>query len=266
MLPNFLIIGAERSGTTWLLRSIRLHPEIYTPRKKELRFFDLEYERGIGYYASLFRPGHGEKRVGEASPTYLYCAQAAARIAEHLPRARLIASLRNPVDRLYSLYWLLKTRDRAIRALSFRAFVERHESFVATGCYGDDLQRYFARFPREQICVLLFDDLLASPGACLEQVYSFLGVDPDFRSPLTDTPLNAARSNERLGRSRILWLLHRASFWAGLYGLSGSFERRNRAEIPPMPDDVRRTLVQRYAEPNRRLGELLGRDLEHWNR
>ena len=108
MLPTFLVIGAPRSGTTWIARNLREHPEICLSKKKELHFFDRDenYERGIAYYESFFtRCSEQQHAIGEATPDYIHVPVAAKRIKEHLPHAKLIVSLRNPRDRVYSRDW-----------------------------------------------------------------------------------------------------------------------------------------------------------------
>ncbi|MBA4318316.1 MAG: heparan sulfate glucosamine 3-O-sulfotransferase, partial [Flavobacterium sp.] len=111
MLPNFLIIGAARCATTWISENLSQHPDIFIPPLKELHFFDTHYEKGIAYYESYF-DNRSEKAVGEATPAYLYFPNISSLIQQHLPNVKLIASIRNPVDRAFSHYLYLKAKAK----------------------------------------------------------------------------------------------------------------------------------------------------------
>src|SRR5437762_6880111 len=113
MLPNFLILGAAKSGTTSLYHVLKQHPQVFVTEKKELHFFVKEhwYRRGMRCYARHFAPARAEHRaVGEATPVYLCHPAAPHRIREHLPEARLIAIVRDPVQRAHSHYWQERRR------------------------------------------------------------------------------------------------------------------------------------------------------------
>src|SRR5258708_35856410 len=123
-LPDFVIIGAAPSGTTWVARQLRLHPEIHVAPQKEVNFFeqDANFERGPDWYRAQFLRARSGQRVGEATPAYMMVPRAAERMAALIPDARLIAILRNPVDRAYSLYWFThnwgaddRTPEQALR-------------------------------------------------------------------------------------------------------------------------------------------------------
>ncbi|MBA3731354.1 MAG: sulfotransferase domain-containing protein, partial [Gammaproteobacteria bacterium] len=107
MLPNFLIIGASRCGTTWMANNIKSHPDVFMPPKKELHFFDASFDKGWDYYASFFpdKKCARYRAIGEATPAYLYMPQVARLIKSRLPDVKMIVSLRNPIDRAYSQYW-----------------------------------------------------------------------------------------------------------------------------------------------------------------
>lgn len=104
-LRNFLIVGAMRCGTTFLAHCLGAHPDIYIPRAKEIHYFDVHFEKGPEWYKRKFSGAKKEHAVGEATQSYMYLDYVPPRIASLLPDARLIAILRNPVDRAYSHYW-----------------------------------------------------------------------------------------------------------------------------------------------------------------
>ena len=177
MLPNFMIIGAPRSGTTWIEKNLREHPEVFLAKDKELHFFDQQYEKGIEYYESFFSGAHGKKAVGEATPDYLHGAYSRndipTLIHKHVPDVKLIASLRNPTERAYSRFWNSKAfYDRNIN-MSFEDKLEDRPEFIAEGMYCDQLERFYDLFPRENILILLFDDLKADPAQFMRRIYEF---------------------------------------------------------------------------------------------
>jgi hypothetical protein len=243
-LPDFLILGAQKAGTTALYAYLRGHPEIPGPWVKEVSFFDRHYARGESWYrAHLPIRGRG-KVVGEASPSYLFHPLAPERVARMLPAARLIALLRNPVDRAFSHYQHEVALGR--EQLSFEEALAHEDermdrevehmlrdpayfshpwwnyTYAARGRYAEQLERWYATFPREQLLVLLTDDLAADTAGTYRRVLDFLGV--------------GARELDSYPRI---------------------FER----EYGAMDPTTRTRLEHEFAEPNRRLADLLGRDL-----
>jgi hypothetical protein len=197
-LPNFLILGAQKAGTTALYAYLRWHPQITGPSFKEVSFFDRHYARGERWYRAHM-PARRRPFVGEASPSYLFHPLAPQRVAQLLPNARLIALLRNPVDRAFSHYQHEVSLGR--EPLTFEQAIEREETrmrgelermlddpayfsepwwnytYVARGRYAEQLQRWFDAFPREQLLVLLTEELAQDTPAAYRRVLDFLGVD-----------------------------------------------------------------------------------------
>lgn len=270
MLPNFLIIGAPRSGTTWMARNLRQHPDIYMPRKKELHFFDAHYEKGIEYYEAFFEARDQESAVGEATPAYLHGLytdyDVPMLIRKHLSSAKLIACLRNPVDRAYSRYCNAKAKFPAYADSSFEDMLESVPELIEEGFYYDQIMRYYDRFPSDQILLLLFDDLKSNPTGFLRGIFLYLRVDPDFVSPLTEVRASASSSKRRMGRFRTLSYLHRGLIRIEAFKTASVVAKWNRIEVPPMKSDTRRQLVEVYRNQNLKLQDLMGRDLSEWNR
>jgi hypothetical protein len=249
MLPTFLIIGAARSGTSTLYRYMQTHPEIYLrPSKRpEPHFFfkDSEYRKGLQYYEETWFPEDGPwKAVGEASTSYLFGENVPERIARDLPAVKLIAILRNPVERAFSNYW--HTVKSGLETLDFTGAVDREAertaalagtplaetkpySYVGRGFYFAQLTRLFEHVDRSRVAIHTFDDLCGRPRDTLQALYRFLGVAPD-RLP----------------------------------------DRMNLVENRSVPDGttldagVRRRLIDIYRDDVRALGQLLGRDFSGW--
>jgi len=274
VLPNFLVIGAPRCGTTWIDENLRRHPDIYMPPKKELHFFDKHYARGIEHYEACFAGWNGEAAVGEATPDYLHGLytthgeDVAALIARHLPDAKLIVSLRNPVERAYSHFLNLKAKHEHNLELTFEEKLQKvrgEAEIIREGFYADHLERYYALFPAESILVLLYDDLVADPKGFLRRIYRFLGVDPEFESPSAEARINMAVGKKHLARSSALWYLSRALSRLDMHRLSERIRRLNSRPEPGMSEETRRRLIETYREPNARLERMIGRDLRHWS-
>ncbi|GGL35128.1 sulfotransferase [Phycicoccus endophyticus] len=175
-LPNFLYLGPDKAGSSWLHEALITHPQVYLSPAKDLYFFDRYYERGLDWYAGQFRgatPQHAV--VGEVCQDYLADPRCPARIHEALPDARLMVSLRDPVSRAFSSY--LYARKHGLWPETFREAVEQVPELVEHGRYGAQLRAYRELFPAERIHVAVFDDLGADPQGYFDAVTDFLQVD-----------------------------------------------------------------------------------------
>ena len=243
-LPDFLVIGAQKAGTTALYAYLRWHPGIAGPSWKEVSFFDRHWWRGEAWYRGQFPLRAGERLVGEASPSYLFHPLAPERARSLVPEAKLVALLRDPVDRAYSQYQhevalgreplsfedalaaederLVGEVERLIedpRAFS-RAWWDH--TYTARGRYAEQLERWLEAFPSEQLLVVRTEDLGERPAETYGSILAFLGAEPH---QLPDYP-------------RV-------------------FDR----DYEPMRAETRAALAATFAGPNRRLEALLGREL-----
>jgi hypothetical protein len=215
LLPDFLIIGTQRGGTTSLYNYLQWHPSIGPSSTKEIHFFDRQMHKGLRWYRGHF-PTRAERYytqsfrkrafvTGEASPAYLFYPHTAERVAETLPQARLIALLRNPVDRAYSQYFhavehgfetqsfeeaiedeierTAAERDKIVQDEHFKSYDYRHRSYLSRGIYVEQLSTWMGLFPREQFLILKSEDFYADPLSSVKQVLAFLGL------PLEETLL-----------------------------------------------------------------------------
>jgi hypothetical protein len=206
--PDFVIIGAQRGGTTSLHAYLSAHPQVHTPKKKELHFLTDRHERGLDWYLGQFPLAIPFGSItGEATPYALFHPLAPQRLREIAPHAKLIALLRNPVDRAYSHYLLEVARG--FETLDFAAALDaeaarlageearliadptsisephKHVSYLARGDYAPQLERWFAHIPREQFLVLRSEALYQRPAETFAQVATFLGVAPELDAPFT---------------------------------------------------------------------------------
>jgi len=301
-MPNFLVIGAMKSGTTSLHHYLRQHPEIYVSPVKEPSFFavegsalDFDGAEGrrrvqrlmkrsvvtdVDAYGALFGGVGDEKAVGEVSPLYLYDGAAPNRIKRYVPGAKLIAVLRHPAERAYSAFLYL-TRDGREPLRDFAAALRAEDARIrgnwewiwhyrSLGLYHAQLGRYLGLFPRDQLRVYLYEDLQADPLGLLRDVFRFLGVDESF------TPDTSVRHNPSgVPRSKtLLRLLNRPNVVTDVLRpivpvrlrrrLRAHVEARILAAPPPLDGEVRRELVRGYSNDVRKLERLIDRDLSAW--
>jgi hypothetical protein len=253
---------------------LRGHPDVYLPeRRKELHYFDANYHRGPDWYASFFPPAAEAARwraIGEITPKYLYDPAAPERIRRDLPECRLIAILRNPVDRAYSQY-ALAVRDDGERG-SFDDFVARNPDTVERGFYARQLVRYFGFFPRDRFLVLLFENVIRDPGPALARIARFLGVDAAaFPEAASDKKVNASyrprhprlraavrRAGEFLRAHELDWCVNVAKE-LGVPHMFG-----NRGPLPPLDEETRRRLAAVYDQDVEALERMLDEDLSRW--
>ena len=288
-MPNFLIIGAMKSGTTALYYYLEQHPEIYMSPVKEPNFFSSQEQENaadavtnIGTYQDLFRGGSGKKALGEASHSYLYEPRAAAEIKRYVPEAKLIAILRNPIDRAYS-HFLHMVRSgteplddfaQALREEEVRIHKERtFQDYIGRGLYYQQLKRYFGTFPQEQVRVYLYEDLSGAPLSTVQDAFRFLKVDDSFvpdvslrrnvsGHPKYKTLDGLLRRQSRIKHAAKIYLPARMR-----WRLSKTFDdlkTRNLAEPPPVQSKVRRHLIGVYREDILKVQELIHRDLSGW--
>jgi len=183
-LPNFLLIGAAKSGTTSLCSLLGQHPDVFMHPQKELDFFcfDENHAKGMDWYFEKFADAGGCSAVGEGSPNYAKRARypgTAGRIAEHLPDVKLLYIVRHPLRRMESA-WLHALRSGHRRAGTFAQTVRKFPEYVDTSDYAAQLAVYREHFPVDQILTLFFEDYQAEPRDVVRRTFEFLGVDPRF--------------------------------------------------------------------------------------
>ncbi len=267
-LPNFLIVGAAKAGTTALAAYLGAHPQVFMSQEKELHFFDDHYSRGLEWYAQQFQPVHGEVAVGEATPTYMIEEKALERMAAVIPQAKLIAILRNPVDRAYSHYWWMRALwERLPFEDAVRAEIANptQRKYLAHGRYLPQLERICDLYPRSSVHVAILEHLISAErdtefaGMC-----RFLGIDDAFRPDNLGSSINEAYRLRRAWLRRALFKMHA---WRRMPRLAVRIDQWNRVPFryPRMSPSIRIELERHYADHNAALASWLGRDLSVWS-
>jgi Sulfotransferase family len=298
-MPNFLVIGAMKAGTTSLYYYLREHPQIYlNPTLKEMRFFcyegqtldfkgpgDQEEYRNaitsIDDYRAFFRGVAHQKAIGDISVEYLYVPRTVEHIRTYVPQAKLVAILRHPADRAYSNF-LHCVREGTEPCADFGEALRREPArirqnwapgwhYIQVGFYYGQLKRYFDAFDRDQIRIYLYDDFQMNPASVAQDIFRFLEVDDSF------VPDMSLRYNvSGIPRSRTLHMLLGSRCHPIKTVLRPFVPSRWRLTIrervrhmnlhppPPLYPALRRQLVEVYREDILNLQDLLGRDLTHW--
>jgi hypothetical protein len=222
-LPNLVLIGGLKCGTTSLHHYLNLHPEIGMSRPKELNFFvaELNWELGTDWYASHFAAGDAVR--GESSPHYTNrprFGRVAERMAGLIPDARLIYVVRDPIDRALSHYLHNVSGGYETRSLA-EALAEPESAYVHRGLYAMQLDPYLERFPRERIAIVAHEDLKLDRQRTMEELFGFLGVEAGFSSPQFAREWETG-GGKRSGRFRVM---DRAVRLPGLRALDRNFDR-----------------------------------------
>lgn len=296
-MPNFLIIGAAKSGTGALHYYLKQHPQIYMSPVREPHFFALEGEplnfqgpgddetinqlaiTAIADYLELYQDVSDEVAIGESSVSSLYKPEAAQRIHRHIPSVKLIVILRNPVERAYSSYLYMVARGREPCATFLEALQEEERRikdnwqhiwhYQKMGFYYEQLKRYLDRFDAEQLKVYLYDDFVSNSQNVLKDVFRFLDVDDAFQP---DTSLKPNVSGVPSHKALYALLMQPGPIRRLLKGLlprklrqdmANGFRKRT-LHKSPLPPELRRQLTHIYRKDILCLQELIQRDLSGW--
>ena len=292
--PNFIIIGAMKAATTSLYTYLKQHPEVFMTSIKEPMFFNNLHKANdfkvhgrktkkittFEEYYSLFEGVKNEKAIGEASPSYLFNEECPQLIKKHLPETKIIAVLRQPVDRAYSNF--LHTRKSGREPISnfeiaFNKEKERKTEkwsplyyYESQGYYNKQLERYYSLFPKENIKILLFEDLTKNTIEICQSIFTFLNIDNTF-VPDTREKTNVSGTPKGI----FGWLIMKLRYYNLMPNIQFSnylppfvikfLFRSTYKKAEPLSKKVVKRLTQRfYKEDILNLEKLIGKDLRHW--
>lgn len=272
-LPDFIGVGPGRAGTTWLHAVLSGH--VGLPRDtKETDFFCKNYPKGLRWYRDYFRGFPPELPLGEICPTYFTSEEARQRIAQHIPSCRIICTFRDPVERIYSGYKLMR-RNVWTRA-SFEEAVDKHPRMTEMNRYGFHLRAWHRYFGSENVLVCIYDDLRTDPQGYLDRVADFIGIArfPLDDSAATERPgaITHAPRNRRLAQNarhvrewlasrrahRLIQFLEDVGVWKLCFEGGEKFG--------PLDPGVEARLRERFRPEVEALEELIHRDLSAWKR
>ncbi len=303
LIPDFLIIGAGKCGTTSLDKYLKQHPEIFIPARKEPNFYGYENTSIDSFggdadeirhfttsittfdkYIQLFTSARANQVKGETSNTYMYHPQAPERIRYYNRQMKLIAILRQPANRLYSRYLHLVRDNRAptgnfADCLDQATIWWRRNDLIREGFYYRNLSPFYKLFPKKNIRVYLYEDLNQNPESVLADIFGFLGVDtsfqPDFSVRYNQSGIVKNKFLDRLyGQEGIVnktakailpeSILHKMKNNIVIQRAVNDLRSRN-LKRPRMDHEIKRSLtLDVYGDDIRKLQSLIGKDLQHW--
>ena len=288
---DFIGIGAEKSGSTWIGQCIAEHPEVYFPKNREIFFFNdidghylkypnTRYSRGIDWYKRLYKHSPKGKKKGDWSIAYISSEETARRIHSFLPEVKLIAILRNPVDRIISQYVHEIRLGLIDKSVSIDEILKVRPDYIEKGYYAKQLKWYLKYFKKKQVLVLIYEEVKKNPDKYIRQIFKYLGLkNVDFKPRSLTRKINGARSPafpklnswmikteyflRKYGMDPILSFfeasgIRQAALW--LRDLSGLNFR-----YPKVNDSTRRYLRSIFAKDVSRLEKLLNTSFSIWN-
>lgn len=282
MLPNFLLIGTQKAGTSWLAKCLGEHPDVFMAEKKEIHFFNHQFERGLNWYEYHFSDWSGEAIIGEATPGYINHSYAPARIQETLgDEVKIIASLRHPVDRAYSAFWQYVTQGRIPADVDFRTFFSRGNQFGlhSRGDYYIHLKRYSAYFAQKNFLILIYEEMQTDHLKAIKNCFAFLGVDTQVTPKSLEVKVNKG-IDQRMFHSQALAFrsyvvektnllppsLRELALVIGRFVFNDFILRLlpSQNRYLPLAPEVRYELLKDFMPDIKRLEDFLNKDLSIW--
>ena len=292
--PNFIIIGAMKAATTSLYTYLKQHPDVFMTAIKEPMFFN-NFQNNNNFkilgrktkkittfeqYYPLFDAVKNEKAIGEASPTYISSENCPNLIQQHLPNVKIIAVLRQPVARAYSNFLHARRANRESISDFETAFNKETERktenwsplyhYKSKGYYTEQLERYFTLFPKENIKVLLFEDLVNNPIETTQELFKFLNIDKSF-IPETSKKANVSGTPKGI----FGWIIMKLRYYNLIPNIQFSnylpdfmiqfiFNSAYKKARPLAPEIKKRLTHTYYKQDILKLEKLIEKDLQHW--
>ena len=270
---DFIGLGAQKAGTSWIYACLYEHPEICMPFK-EINFFSRErnWKKGLDWYKDRFKTCPKHKLKGEFSTSYLDSEIAAKRIYKYFPDVKLIACLRNPIDRAFSNYKHDIKMGNISENTSFDEAIKKHKEYIKRGFYNQQLEQYLKLFPRDQILILIYEDIEKNPLKFIQKIYNFLNVDSSFVPFMLEKKVDVSRTPKlifldkiirrianflrKIGLHKLVWLVKKT-------GAPEAIRRINTEKKKEIKLDkkTREKLKKIFKEDTEKLSKMLGRDL-----
>jgi Sulfotransferase domain len=275
---DFIGVGAQKSGTSWAYTCLYDHPEVCAPIK-EIHFFSRpRWSEGREWYENHMSACGEGKKTGEFSTSYLYSKEAPERIHSLYPDTKIIAILRNPIDRAYSQYRNAIKSGEIPESTPFEVYTREEASVLEQGLYAEQIARYDALFKKEQLLVLIYEDIRRDPVLFMKRIYEFLGIDASFVSSMVYDEINVARTPKhvfidramhhvsetlrKIGFDRFVHLVRKS----GLPDIVRNLNTKPKEKSAHTKTFEREPLVEYFRNDVRALTLRLGRDMHtEWN-
>lgn len=274
---DFIGVGAQKAGTSWVHACLYEHPETFLPAGKEIHFFSNHYDKGFDWYANHFKSCGAAHAVGEFSPTYLYHRGAAKRIYDVCPDVRILVCLRDPLERTLSAYRYAIQTGKIVPTMTLNDVVSKKPAYVEHSLYHVQIERYLKYFSQDQLHIMLYEDMTSDPMGSIQTIYAFLGIEPHFRPSMVHRKVNESLGVPRVGfldrlmkqcavslrnsgHADLAWRIGQSRLVEGMRRLNTGSPAQ-----PQLPPRVEADLRRLFAEDIYNLSELLQRDFhETW--
>jgi hypothetical protein len=283
---DFIGIGVARCGTTWLVKCLNEHPKVSLPKERELAYFSTNplwrtttnHNRGEKWLKNCFTHSTVDQIKGEFTTTYISDPSSPGLIKERNPDAKFIISFRNPVDRLYSFYYMIKRLYPGTS--TFEEFIECNKMYVESGFYYSQTLRFLNYFDKDKFFFIVYEDIVSEPDVVIKKLYDFLEVDSEFVPSCLHNKVNVSSGVKSTFVKNIMGnsaeFLKSSSLGLKFNGLLDSLGAHSIArwihcknlkafKFPPMKESSRSSLIKIYSKENILLGNLINRDLTSWN-
>ena len=277
--PDFIGLGAQRSGTSWIYACLYEHPEIHAPIK-EIHFFSRErnWPKGYGWYESIFADAKKDQKIGEFSTSYLADRETPQRIHQQYPNAKLIVVLRNPIERAFSNYVNDIMAGTVKASVSFAEALAERDEYIINGMYATHLRKYLEFFSRDNILILIHEDIKKDPAAFMKKIYQFIGVDDGFLSFFLNKKVNIGRvprfvwldrlfihiskGMRLLGMHKLWWLIKKKGLAGNILAVNTKTDKKVASGLSDLD---RQRLKNLFTEEIRELETIVGYKIDSWN-
>lgn len=278
-MVDFIGIGAQKAGTSWIYACLYEHPDVCAPQK-ELHFFSRErYKEGVDWYEQQFSACKDGELRGEFSTSYLYTPGTAARISKHYPDAKLIAVVRNPIDRAFSQYKNAIKAGEISKSTTFGSYVKNVPSAREQGLYAKQLGAYFHYYSSLQLLVMVYEDSKEDPLGYMKTIYNHLEIDPEFVPKMLKQYVNEERTPRfvfvermmhrvaeglrKIGLHKLVWAVKRSG---ATDAVRNANTEEKKGEGVRMTEEERKELATYFKDDVEQLSSLMKRNLNvEWN-
>ena len=279
---DFIGIGVDKAATSWIFNCLKEHPQICGSSRKEVHFFDKNFERGLEWYAKFFAHCADDKIKGEYTVSYFVHGSSAERMYSLFPQARLLLCLRHPLEKLISKYYFDRSRGKTSRSIDDYARNFPKEQLL----YHQHLERFLQYYPREQIHIIIYKDLSEDPVNVVRGLYDYLGVDDSFLPSLIQEKRYATSMSmaKFMFVNRFLWkargVVMKSKFskllvpflkksgvnWLANYIFKLNRRKKDRGKLEKKyPSPEQQEDIKNYCRQDiEQLEQLLQRDLSFW--
>ncbi len=286
---DFIGVGDQRSASTWIFQCLKEHPEVCASKRKEIRFFDIDrlYNKGIEYYKTFFNHCHKSKKKGEFTPSYIRNEKAANRIKEQFPNTKIIICLRNPIEKLFSLYRYCKTSGIGSTSIynSFEEMLKDKPERIYENFYYKKVKRYFELFGENNVKIIIFEDIEDDPWGVISNLYSFLNINPNFKPKILYQKKNVTGEKKFRFPALNIFILRLNRFlkkydtWRRInkeyikrfcvyinrkFNIKKSNPKKREDGKSTISKDTRKELRKIFREDIKKLEKLIERDLNFW--